>query len=281
MKHKILLLCLVSLSLVGCSKTGELYGKSQYNSVNFDDNYYTNWDEVNEIEIGNTKNYNMQFKVQKSKENSGVIDLKIGSQNYNPNNNVYRDGLSESKENEFGYNNSLSKTTENKEFKYGVTSKLFDGRVWCEGLYNLSRVQLDKSGFAMRFSKYLLDAKYLAFSIRGGTDFKNSEEFGRHNITIDLYWSFYHLLGDSYEKVCYRFNNLNIPVDNNTETAFVYAGPGFMDFSDEIVNSEAFSIEWSCHDLPENVTDDYTVKEKHHLSLMLYELFIGESVWSR
>lgn len=282
MKQKILFLCLVSLTLVGCSKTSELYGKSQYNSVNFDENYYLNWDKVDEIEINNRPiNYNVDYKVQKSNENSGVIDLKIGSQNYNPENDVYIDKYAEVHDKEFGYNHCMSKTTNNKDFKYGVTSKLFDGRVWCEGLYNLSRVQVNKSGFAMRFTKYLLDAKYLAFSVRGGTDFLDSEEFGRHNITIDFVWSFYRLNGDAYERINYNFKNLNIPVDNNTETAFVFAGPGFMDFAYEIGKSEAFSIEWSCYDLPDNVTDDYRIKEKHHLSLMLYELIIGESVWSR
>lgn len=281
MKRKILLLTLIPLALAGCSKTDELYRKSQYNSANFDENYYTNWDGVDQIEIANTKNYNAQYKVQRSNVNSGVIDLKIGSQDYNENKNVYIDKYSETKEKEFGYNHALSKTADNKVFKYGVTSKLFDGRVWCELQYQLSRVQLDKSGFAMKFNKYLLDAKYLAFSLRGGTDFLDSEEFGRHDIQIDFTWSFYRQYDDKYEKINYVFKDLVIPVDNSNETAFVYCGPGFMDFVDEIAGSLAFSIEWSCKDLPENVTDDYTVKEKHHLSLMLYELFIGESVWSR
>ena len=42
------------------------------------------------------------------------------------------------------------------------------------------------------------------------------------------------------------------------------------------------SFEWNSSDerlALRNVTDDYTNKEKHHLALMLYEVFIGDSTW--
>ena len=129
----------------------------------------------------------------------------------------------------------------------------------------------------MRFSKYLLNAKYLAFSARGGSDFATPLS---KKLSFNLVWSFYRQTEVGYNKVSFKLNNIEIPVDSNSETAFVSFMP-FMseDFSYEIGASEAMSFEWSCNNLPENASDDFNEKEKHHLSLMLYEMFIGESEW--
>lgn len=272
MKRKLLCLGIACLVLAGCSKTNELYGRSQYNSSVFDENYYTSWDGVDKINSKEVSGQYSQLKVQRSGE---IVDLKYGENDYNPDKLPYV--FKTDKNKEFGYNNCLSKSTKNKEFKYGITSKLFDGRVRCEGLYQLSRVQLNKTGFAMKFSKYLLNAKYLALSLRGGSDFEKPLE---KDLSFNLVWSFYHQTEDGYCKVSFKLNDVSIPVDSNSETAFVSFMPSmFEDFSYEIATSEAMSFEWSCNNLPENTSDDFNEKEKHHLSLMLYEMFIGESEW--
>lgn len=269
MNRKLICFAIACIALTGCSKTNELYGKNQYNSVNFDENYYTSWDGVDEIDSNEINVQPSQLKVQRSGE---IIELKNGVNNYNPQGLPYISTFDKDKE--FGYNNCLSKFTKNKEFKYGVTSKLFDGRVRCEGLYQLSRVQLNKTGFAMQFSKYLINAKYLAFSVRGGSNLKTPLN---RDLSFNLVWSFYRKTG---YKVNFILNNIQIPVDSNSETAFVSFMP-FMgeDFSYEINMSYGMSFEWSCNNLPENTSDDFNEKEKHHLSLMLYEMFIGESEW--
>lgn len=278
MKRKLICLSIVCLALTGCSKTDELYGRSQYNSSVFDENYYTTWDGVDLINTKEIIGLYSQIKIQKDNE---IIDLKNGANDYNPNKLVYISTADKNKE--FGYNYCLSKTSNNKVFKYGVISKLFDGRVSCEGLYQLSRVQLNKTGFAMKFKKKLLNAKYLAFSVRGGSDFE--EPLNRH-LSFDLVWSFYRPVNqnaqDDFYKVSFKLNNIQIPVDMSSKTAFVSFMPYLAeDFSHEIGESEAMSFEWSCNcnNLPENTSDDFNEKEKHHLSLMLYEMFIGESEW--
>ena len=279
MKRRITLLAFFALALTGCSKTNELYGRSQYNSVNFDENYYTSWDGVDKID---TSEKSCLYNKEKLLCQTSIDEIKLqnGSLDFNPNKYVYVDRYNEGKDNEFGYKNCLSKTTNNKEFKYGVLSKLFDGRVWCEGLYNYSRVQLNKTGFAMRFTKYLLNAKYLAFSVRGGTDFKDAGGFGRIEISVNFVWSFYREVDGKYVKNSFNLSNVKIPVDDSSKTAFIAFFPFYGEnFDSEIAMSEAMSFEWSCNDLPDNTTDDYKIKEKHHLSLMLYEMFIGESSW--
>lgn len=281
MKHKLVFLALVGAVLGSCSKTSELYKRSDFNSPIFDENYYTNWDGVNEFK---TTTVNAHFSNLNSETSHGEVKLTNGNIDYNPNKYVYRDDFSIDNANTFGYNYCLSKTATNKEFKYGITSKLFDGRVWCDHLFQLSRVQVDKSGFAMKFSKYLVNARYLAFSVRGGTDYADPNAFkdekSNKQISINFTWSFYRKIDDNYEKVSFNLPKVSIPVDDNTTTALVSFMP-FLDedFSSYVNGAEAMSFEWNCNDLNDEVTDDYTIKEKHHLALMLYEVFIGESEW--
>ena len=193
-------------------------------------------------------------------------------------------------EKQFGYNHNLSKIE--KKFNYGVTSKLFDGRVRCESLYQKSRVQIDKSGFAMYFPKALKKTTYLAFACRGGTDYPKGQEFEYDDLRINVEWSFYiHKDSSTYSKVTYKFTT-QIPVDNGGNTAFICldcydSGLGFT----ELYDATAMSFKWEYADTKiqeeinkgdlthKDLVDDYKQNNKHHLALMLYEVFIGDSIW--
>ena len=277
MNKKLTLLLLGAVALASCAKTEKLYTENQYNSPVFDENYYTDWEGINNInatDVGGGLS-NLDYSTTAKSEN-----VKIGG-------NVVEgykwDGL---KDEQFGYNHNLSKIE--KKFNYGVTSKLFDGRVRCEGLYQKSRVQVDKSGFAMYFPKALKQAKYLGFACRGGTDYPSGQEFRYDNLKINVEWSFYiHINSTTYSKVTYKLNQIEIPVDNGGNTVFVNFTPAgyplFQTF-DELYDATAMSFKWSVNDDEKmatrpDLTDDYTQKEKHHLALMLYEVFIGDSIW--
>lgn len=270
-KKIISLLSLVSVfALVGCAKTNPryLYGENAYNSPIFDENYYTDWDGIKELLLEGQSNgaYSKLFFSDDS-----VVIGGIKQEGYT------WGGL---KEEQFGYNNNLAKIE--KKFSYGITSKLFDGRVRCERLYQKSRVQLDKSGFAMFFPKSLVGVKYLGLACRGGTDYSAGQEFSHDDLLVNFSWSFYiHLENGKYNKVTYKLSNVKIPVDNSGNTAFISFVPYLGDNFDELYGAVAMSLEWHCVDdrMPADLTDDYTQKEKHHLSLMLYEVFIGDSTW--
>ena len=268
-KKRFPLLLLAVFALSGCQKTNLLYGENAYNSPIFDENYYLEWDGIRNLQLDNTK--------------SGYFTKLT----YSSGDKVTIGGVESSytwggdKEEQFGYSNNLSKIE--KKFSYGITSKLFDGRVRCEGLYQKSRVQLDKSGFAMFFPKSLVSTKYLGFACRGGTDYPAGQEFAHNDLKVNFTWSFYiHLDNGKYDKVTYTLNNVQIPVDNGGNTAFVNFVPYFGNNFDELYGAVAMSLEWNCSDYKDregDLTDDYTQKEKHHLSLMLYEIFIGDSTW--
>ena len=334
MNKKKLLLLLPVIALTSCAKTENLYTLNQYNSPIFDENYYTEWEGIDKIEATQTNGLysNLDFSVQKLDDK-----IKIGGQ--------VVEGYTWGHTPEFGYNHNLSKIE--KKFNYGVTSKLFDGRVRCEGLYQKSRVQLDKSGFAMYFPKALKQTKYLGFACRGGSDYKAGEEFRYSDMKINVEWSFYvHVDSSTYKKVTYKLNAVEVPVDNGGNTVFVNFTPYITETFEELYDATAMSFKWEFADpdklhnehfkkyvnkvdeedvnadrlLPDgdpnikyyvkdgekivrntqpynehteyyyryvadglgvhdDMTDDYTQKEKHHLSLMLYEVFIGDSIW--
>ena len=288
MNKKLPLLLLTAIALTSCAKTEDLYRENEYNSPVFDENYYTDWkgiDKINATDVGGAYS-NLDYSIQEEKS-----EVKIGGVTQtNSDGKAYKWGYD--KENQFGYNNNLSKIE--KKFNYGMTSKLFDGRVRCERLYQKSRVQVDKSGFAMYFPKALKQAKYLAFACRGGTDYSSpADAFSYSNLKINVEWSFYiHIDSSTYSKVTYKLNQIEVPVDNGGNTVFVSFTPSYLrDTFDELYDATAMSFKWEYADtkIEEEIAkgdlrhvdlvDDYTQKNKHHLALMLYEVFIGDSIW--
>ena len=290
MNKKKLLLLLPVIALASCAKTERLYTLNQYNSPVFDENYYTEWEGVDKLNAVESVTY--ELTPYSSMANEIVIGGVV--------NKDYTWGGDETKQ--FGYNNNLSKIE--KKFNYGVTSKLFDGRVRCEGYFQKSRVQLDKTGFAMFFPKALKATKYLGFACRGGTNYPEGQEFAYSDnagsnstirnpgLKINVEWSFYiHKSSNEYKKTTYKLNNVSIPVDAGGSTTFVNFLPYFDEY--ELYDSTAMSFTWSAPDIAnkiaeenasgihthDDLVDDYSQKEKHHMALMMYEVFIGDSIW--
>jgi hypothetical protein len=279
MNKKPFLFLLTALALTSCNKTNLLYGANAYNSPVFDKNYYTEWDDIKEIDKKTDKT-----KIQRYYSSSDFFcsdltgigeKIKIGGET------ITKYNWGGDKEKQFGYNNNLSDIE--TKFSYGITSKLFDGRVRCEQQYQKSRVQLNDSGFAMYFPKLLVSHKYLGLACRGGTNYyeSNKPNFSHPDLEVDLTWSFYiHLTNGEYQKVEYKIVGAKIPVDNNGNTAFINFVPRLG--IDELQGAAAMSLTWESHDtrIPSDLTTNYKNKtKKHHLALMLYEVFIGDSVW--
>lgn len=282
MNKKPFIFLLAALALTSCNKTNLLYGANAYNSPIFDENYYTEWEGIDKLgsQIQSTAPGAYSYLFDSDCENPNPTTISIGGKE------ITKYSWSGDKSKQFGYNNNLAKIE--PKFNYGITSKLFDGRVRCESLYQKSRVQLNKSGFAMYFPKLLVSAKYLGFACRGGSDYPQGQEFSYQDLKVNFTWSFYiHLENGKYHKVVYKINEAKIPVDFGGNTAFINFS-SFMDSNfSELQGAAAMSFEWEVND-PEKMatrpelTDDYKTKDKtkkHHLALMLYEVFIGDSVW--
>lgn len=268
MKKRFVFLPLAAIALASCAKTNLLYEENAYNHVEFDLNYYVEREDIDSKTIENTKDavaYNLHSE-------DGLGGLKA----YNKNDYKWS---SYDKNEMFGYHNNLDLIE--KSFNYGILSKLYDGRVRCDGLYQKSRVQLNKTGYATYFPKSLIEAQYIAFACRGGTTLEtpmrlDDKEGLKFNFTLSFY---IHITNsESYNKVVYKLNEVPVQVDNGGGTNLV----SFEILPTELNGAVAMSLEWECFDermAAAGLTDDYQNKEKDHLAIMLYEVFIGESIW--
>ena len=269
MNKRIPLLLLSVFALAGCAKTKLLYDEHAYNYVDFDKNYFVEWEDIKNLNCSNETKIAKTAYTLTTTNNVYIGERKID--------NCVWIGDDDK---EFGYKNNLSNIE--KKFSYGITSKLFDGRVWCDLLYQKSRVQLNSSGFAMYFPKSLRTAKYLGFACRGGSNLPD-HAFSHSDLNIDVTWTFYlHNEDGTYNKIIYLLNDVKIPVDNGGVTTFVNFLPYMGDNFDELAGAVAMSFEWNADDVrlnDHNLTDDFNNKEKSHLALMLYEIFIGDSTW--
>ena len=75
MKKKYLILPLLGMILVGCRKTDESFEHGRYNSSNFDNNYYTEWNGVDKVEIDKTTTILNPFYVKEVAGNYGEYDF--------------------------------------------------------------------------------------------------------------------------------------------------------------------------------------------------------------
>lgn len=215
---------LIALVLSGC-KTNELYARNLYNSPIFDENYYTIYDNIGD-ENNLTSAYDNTVAVSLMPELDGTnLGAKYDS------------------------------------FNHGILSKLYDARTECGQLYQLSRVQVDKSGFGTKLPQTLTDVGMFEFAARGGSTcsapLNTVLQFNIEVEFVDL----------SLQKTyTYHINNVDLPTDKGGET-YIYK----FELHDSI-NVSYYSFKFNCASLPEGVTDDYTVEGKEHLSIMLYEV---------
>lgn len=241
MKNKFIVLSLLAIALCSCTKTKELYNNHAYNSPVFDENYYTEWNGVDKINIKDEVSRSISGDVAPIYEN--VTD-----------------------------NSNLGEV--DSSFKYGYLSKLYDGRLKCDGYYQLSRVQLNKTGFATFFPKQLKDSFSFGIALRGGS---TCEHPLATNLKFDFHISFYihNANSDQYNKVTYNLSNVSVTTDNGGSTQMI----SFFNYG-EVDGAVAMSLTFEMKEPTRvNLTDDMNDKEKEHVAIMLYEVLLPESIW--
>ena len=270
-KHKKYLLLLPIVALTSCGYSLDyIVEGNKYNSPIFSENYYRQWNQ----ELANAKqgldidveNYITSFS-DLFKIDASVFDKYSISDDYGED---YKMNLVDDM------------------FNYGYQSKLFDGQVQCLGYYQLARIQIDGSGFSMRFSKEGNNLDYFAMQFKATTDntatcymvnsdnlaTKDSDMF--HDSTVYLTVSLY-TKNDDNQIVKNNFNTV-IDFDNNTTNYGSHYK--FLAFSLKDYNLSrlvGISFEYTVDDelidwnKQKGIDIDY--------SLMLYELFLPYTNW--
>ena len=288
MKKRYLTLLMLAPLLASCSKTSELYADYAYNSPNFMKNYFVEKNEVDKLEINETTSFTLIDGIGYSSKNSlDGIRKEDNEEGY-----AWSNPLDYSSE--YGRNNNLTKL--DNSFAYGYLSKLYDGRVRCEGKFQLSRVQLDKYGYATYFPKKLEDYKFFSFSLRGATDYDNTSTDPsplKGNVVVDIHLNFYkHIVNSSaYDVVTFNLNNVIIPCDNGGDTNLVtiYLADDIMidgqlnriyNYGGNILtDTVAMSMSYELKTTRPDLSDDSSVESDHHFAVMLYEVMLPKSTW--
>lgn len=282
-----LLLPLIGVTACGYGLKDAVYG-NRYNSPVFKENYYSNWD----AKLKAAKDNNEHVTILDKEENK--VFTSYGDHNFvdkvDPGrarslkyfNFSYIDGDY--------YGNHSRVDLQDETFKYGYISKLFDGRMFCGGKYQLSRVQIDESGFATSFKKEMSASgegvPYFAINFKASSDYTTSENVPSHLSAINFKLTLFTKGNDtiSANTYTYQLNEVatnasdycNEPtIDNIYELKSNYV---FYGFSLEGLNFERCVGMAITYDL---ISDPYSKRSENPLdhSLMLYEVFFENVIW--
>ena len=292
MRHKYLTLMLLPLVLTGCNKTKELYPGNAYDTGNFETNYYLEHNNVDKLVTSEPVNYDASEKFYISNPSYGqpLEGLRFGDQLSDKDEFLEWNIDTPIEDRGSGYGPTKNLTTINDSFAYGVLSRLYDGRVRCDGYYAKSRLQINKTGFSTFFPKELIDAKYLAIALRGDV---NAKAFSNNIANVDITVSLYKHNTNSDINSKYNINYINVPVPTNTggitsllvlyfDTIF---GSNYKEYLDGII---AMSVTFSLSSINASEEDinkyGYPVDDKDnpngpHFALMLYEVMFPDSIW--
>lgn len=311
MKYKsLLLLAIVSSLLVSCKKTSELYARSAYNSSNFDENYYLEYNNVDKVAISKEDTIdltasatgNPEIKIHTEQPGNNEGTKYLWNEDQVDANGKLLDWTESNPKSGVGtqYGPTKCLTQISDKFSYGILSKLYDGRIHCGGAYGLyteSRVQLNKTGFGTFFPMELKSAKYFGMSIRGAI---NNKELYGGIATLDIHLSFYrHVVGQSeYEK--YNVNITDLSLKTSTSPLGYFFGFYFDDYLKDgpkgslpVDGIIGYSMTWELknYDMSDvnggagkiaeygEPTDDMNDKERPHFAIYLYETLIPDSIW--
>ena len=290
-------------SLAGCNRiVDELYGPNAFNTGSFMGNYYYGYhDGVDKIEVSeeNVHTYTVTPFVLEDNYVETIPNLREEDQLDSDGNTLSFTADYPNLHQETGYGPYYSLIKYDSAFSYGHISKLYDGRLRCDGFQARSRVQLDKTGYSTYFPKALNTYKYFAFALRGGTDddsltFKQEIDDPdnpgkKKTITVypelDIHISFYKHDTNTgvYSKYVFNINDMVTQSNNHGNTSFVHfyfdtvLGEGWETMlKDTIAMSFTFELKHSIYD---DLTDDKNDESKVHFAVMLYEIMFPGSTW--
>lgn len=196
----------------------EVYEGIPYNSTVFEENYFNSWDKT--LDSTNDKYEVNKVEEERVLTDSDYVFTSFESDNFKAvepewNNYNYHIDVTEPEDGKLNYGPEVCLGSNDNTFKYGITSKLFDGRLFCGGLYQKSRVQVAPSvpenekrgGFGIRFSKELTNgAPYFMANFKCSMVTENNYSLDSNrlsNITLKLGFYVKNNTGLTYIPVSY------------------------------------------------------------------------------
>lgn len=303
MKKKSLYKGLLLLSVFGLTACGyglkEVYDGNAYNDPVFENNFYRVWDK--DIAKGSKKiASSTEIMLDESKD---YVFTSYEDANFHycePNYEKYRysDTVLKEEDNAIpSYGPSFKLSNTESSFKHGYLSKLFDGKMFCNGHFQLARVQIDEGGFGHLFEKELNQSDYFAMNFKSSLDYTTKYRFSPSLSQIKLSVSFYTKnTNATYNetKVSYVIDDVGTnPSESHSHSCYTFFG---FKFSDRInverlagisVSYELLSLTatgtWKETDegptQSKTFNKDELKSEGIAHSLMLYEVLFPNSTW--
>lgn len=302
-KHKKIIVNASLVALVGIlSSCGyglkELYDGNAYNSPIYAENYYRVYNadidpnnENNKIEA--LQEIDLEGMAALTYYNASVFDADIPAssaeeRDENSNKLTYADyGLKDDPQYigvQYGPTKKMSDV--DSTFSRGYVSKLFDGQMFCNGGYELSRVQIDEGGFGSLFQKEVVsqNGAYFALNFKGSGNLiaDPSAVVRGHYLKINLHVSFYLKTGSGFKEV--RVSNIIERVPANYGESYSSSSYVFYAFSlgaIDITRCAGVSISYDLLevDVGNEGENKYLNDGTIERSLMLYEMLMPNTTW--
>lgn len=268
LKSFILLACLTLTSCRG--ELNEIFNGDEYNNPVFKENYYYERPAILEDEERIIKKDAIQlmpgdFSISYEDDSLYYLDENIYSTSYTSYGDLYK----------------LSNVDES--FKYGYLSKLYDGEMFCNGRYQLSRVQVGEEGFATLFDKELYTYDYFAMNFKCAANFDDGTPIGSHFSHIELRISFYIRNGINFIEVPIIIDIDEIPtnaVETNSPKTYTFLAFDLHKNLNGIDFTRLCGYSIGYKYISDEVLDNSENKNKEsEYALMLYEVLFPNSTW--
>lgn len=304
----------------------EVYKGVPYASSDFEANYYDVWkNEINYKNISSSKITKSETERVLDVEKDKVFTKMTTSSQYakgefdsnfqyceprcKSNNTLYAYTYDKSEPtkamningvdyNQIAYGPAVKLSSVDKSFKYGVSSKLFDGQMFCNGDFQNSRTQVGPSnkgthnGFGLTFEKECSYSEYFMCNFKCSVITDQSQNLGFQRTDLTLKLGFYLKNDTGYTYVPVSFRITNVPT-NSGDDHFLepYSGRfesyvcfGFKLFdgspaSEQCLNLNrlaGFSFEYIHNG--DSYSDEHAGENISH-AVMLYEISLPHSTW--
>ncbi len=279
-----LVLSFLSTILMSCARTGETYPYNYLDTGKFETNFYTEHKGVKAEQVSSTINLDLSESngsfakhwkpfADSQKEINGIKaedQMKNGS---------YLDWF-EDEDSEIGYGPNKCLGRIKNSFKEGILSRLYDGRVRCDGkTYARTRIQINQNGYSCYFPGEINTAKYLAIALRGSTNLESTTS-AVNLATLDLQISLFQKQENSkFREIKINFKDAQVCTNTHGKTELLsfyfdkaFEVNGIENYEQYLNGISAMSIQYNLKALPDAV-------EGEQFGLMLYEFMLPESTW--
>lgn len=301
MKKSVFKILLIAPALV-VSSCGyglkEVYSGIPYNTTDFFKNYYNVWnDNINPYKDGNK--ITVSKDVYELDEVKDKVFRRLSDANFKDIDDswaTYAYTYDKTEPEEQGmkaYGPAVKLSSYDSSFKYGVTSKMFDGQMFCNGDYANARTQVKpigqdstdtNGGFGVLFSKESNDASYFMMNFKCSVVLADNQNLtgARSSLNLKLGLFMRNETGYTYQPLTYSI--VDVPTNSGDDHAFPpfsMRNEMYVCFGFSLANFDAdrlcgFSVQY------EKVSDTYS--EAHsdqttYHAMMLYEVSFPKTTW--